>query len=79
MLTRVPAPAQHLNNTYNCKVPLVLMNSFNTDEDTQKVLRKYTGFNVKIYTFNQSQYPRINRETLTPVAKSMNPNDDPEA
>ncbi|XP_043199865.1 UTP--glucose-1-phosphate uridylyltransferase-like isoform X1 [Amphibalanus amphitrite] len=70
---------EHLNNTYNCKVPLVLMNSFNTDEDTQKVLRKYTGFNVKIYTFNQSQYPRINRETLTPVAKTMNTNDDPEA
>jgi len=70
---------EHLNNTYNCRVPLVLMNSFNTDEDTQKVLRKYTGFNVKIYTFNQSQYPRINKETLTPIAKTMDPNDDPEA
>ena len=34
---------EHLNKTYDTDVPLVLMNSFNTDEDTQKVLRKYKG------------------------------------
>lgn len=28
---------EHLNKTYNADVPLVLMNSFNTDEDTEKV------------------------------------------
>lgn len=47
---------QHLNNTYDCDVPLVLMNSFNTEEDTQKVLRKYKGFRIKIHTFTQSKY-----------------------
>lgn len=49
-------------------MPLVLMNSFNTDEDTQKIIRKYKGLQLKIYTFNQSCYPRINRDTLLPLA-----------
>lgn len=46
---------EHLNKTYDANVPLVLMNSFNTDEDTAKVLRKYKGFQVQIFTFNQSR------------------------
>lgn len=62
---------EHLNRTYGADMPLVLMNSFNTDEDTSKVLRKYKGFKVKVYTFMQSRYPRINKETLLPVATSM--------
>ncbi|XP_013784292.1 UTP--glucose-1-phosphate uridylyltransferase-like [Limulus polyphemus] len=69
---------EHLNKTYNVDVPLVLMNSFNTEEDTQKVLKKYRGFNVKIYTFEQNKYPRINRESMLPVATSVE-NSDPEA
>ncbi|CAG5090505.1 Oidioi.mRNA.OKI2018_I69.PAR.g12629.t1.cds [Oikopleura dioica] len=31
---------EHLNKTYETNVPLVLMNSFNTEEDTRKILRK---------------------------------------
>ena len=31
--------------------------------------RKYSGFKVQIKTFNQSRYPRINRESLMPVAR----------
>lgn len=43
---------EHLNKTYDTDVPLVLMNSFNTDEDTQKVLRKYKGlFWIKFINF----------------------------
>lgn len=61
---------ENLNKKYNANVPLVLMNSFNTDEDTAKILRKYTHVNIEIYTFNQSRYPRINRESLLPIAKS---------
>ena len=30
---------QYLNNTYNVDVPLILMNSFNTDEEIQKIIR----------------------------------------
>ncbi|KAH0521485.1 UTP--glucose-1-phosphate uridylyltransferase [Microtus ochrogaster] len=62
---------EHLNKTYNTDVPLVLMNSFNTDEDTKKILQKYNHCRVKIYTFNQSRYPRINKESLLPVAKDV--------
>jgi UDP-glucose pyrophosphorylase len=48
------------------------MNSFNTDDDIQKIIRKYKGLQVEIYTFNQSCYPRINRESLLPIAKDAN-------
>ncbi|KAK2918455.1 UTP--glucose-1-phosphate uridylyltransferase-like isoform X1 [Channa argus] len=62
---------EHLNKTYNADVPLVLMNSFNTDEDTKKILQKYKHHRVNIHTFNQSRYPRINKESLLPAAKHM--------
>ena len=61
---------EFLNKRYDSNVPLVLMNSFNTDEDTMKIIRKYSGFNISIQTFNQSCYPRISKESLMPVAKS---------
>jgi len=48
----------------------VLMNSFNTDEDTKKILRKYKNVRVSVYTFLQSRYPRIDKETLMPVAST---------
>ena len=32
------------------------MNSFNTDEDTEKILRKYAQMKIKIHTFNQSRF-----------------------
>jgi len=70
---------EHLNRTYNADVPLVLMNSFNTDEDTEKIIRKYAGFKVKIYTFNQSRYPRISKDHLIPVAKTARTQDDIDA
>ncbi|KAM9793005.1 UTP--glucose-1-phosphate uridylyltransferase-like [Neosynchiropus ocellatus] len=67
---------EHLNKTYKADVPLVLMNSFNTDEETNKILQKYKHHGVKIHTFNQSRYPRINKESLLPIAKSMRVNGD---
>ncbi|XP_054461121.1 UTP--glucose-1-phosphate uridylyltransferase-like isoform X1 [Anoplopoma fimbria] len=62
---------EHLNKTFNADVPLVLMNSFNTDEDTKKILQKYKHHRVNIHTFNQSRYPRINKESLLPIAQNM--------
>ncbi|XP_037621184.1 UTP--glucose-1-phosphate uridylyltransferase-like isoform X2 [Sebastes umbrosus] len=62
---------EHLNKTFNADVPLVLMNSFNTDDDTKKILQKYKHHRVNIHTFNQSRYPRINKESLLPIAKNM--------
>ncbi|KAI8813524.1 UTP--glucose-1-phosphate uridylyltransferase-domain-containing protein [Cladochytrium replicatum] len=65
---------EHLNARYKCNVPLVLMNSFNTDIDTRKIIQKYHGRGVQILTFNQSRFPRVIKESLTPMAAS--PNDD---
>lgn len=48
------------------------MNSFNTDEDTEKIIRKYKNLQVEIHTFNQSCYPRVNRDSLLPVPKDGN-------
>jgi UTP--glucose-1-phosphate uridylyltransferase len=67
---------EYLNKKYDANVPLVLMNSFNTDDDTMKIIRKYSGFKVQIKTFNQSRYPRINRESLMPVPRSCKTEDD---
>ena len=62
---------ENLNRTYDSDVPLILMNSFNTEEDTAKVIRKYSQMRIRILTFNQSRYPRINRESLMPIAKEV--------
>jgi len=70
---------EHLNNTYGTNVPLVLMNSFLTDEDTSKIVRKYSGFKIKIKTFTQSCYPRINKESLMPLARTCCPDDNTDA
>ena len=61
---------EYLNRTYDVSVPLVLMNSFNTDDDTQSIIKKYEGHNIDIITFNQSRYPRILRDSLLPAPKS---------
>lgn len=55
------------------------MNSFNTDEDTEKIVRKYKGFQVNIYSFNQSAFPRISRDSLLPVARKYEIEDNMEA
>ncbi|UJR33687.1 hypothetical protein I4U23_021116 [Adineta vaga] len=66
---------EQLNREYDCDVPLVLMNSFNTHEETEKIVQKYSHVNVKIYNFNQSKYPRVDRETLLPIATNMGNSD----
>jgi len=70
---------EHLNRTYNTDVPLVLMNSFLTEEDTARLVRKYSSLRVTIHTFTQSRYPRIRRDTLMPVARSCAVSKDQEA
>ncbi|XP_059623271.1 UTP--glucose-1-phosphate uridylyltransferase [Cornus florida] len=57
---------ESLNSKYGCNVPLLLMNSFNTHDDTQKIVEKYTKSNIQIHTFNQSQYPRLVVEDFMP-------------
>jgi len=47
----------------------VLMNSFNTDEETKKIIHKYAHSKVKFLTFQQSRFPRFYKDTLNPVPK----------
>ncbi|KAI8810141.1 UTP--glucose-1-phosphate uridylyltransferase family [Cladochytrium replicatum] len=58
---------EYLNSQHGVEVPLILMNSFNTDKDTEKIIQKYTGQQCKIVTFNQSRFPRILKESLVPM------------
>ncbi|CAD6573815.1 MAG: UTP-glucose-1-phosphate uridylyltransferase [Tremellales sp. Tagirdzhanova-0007] len=60
---------EHLNSEYNVNVPFILMNSFNTDEDTARIIQKYQNHNINILTFNQSRYPRVDRESLLPCPR----------
>ncbi|GAB2295221.1 hypothetical protein Dimus_029396 [Dionaea muscipula] len=60
-------PEENLNSKYSCKVPLVLMNSFNTHDNTIKIVEKYSNSNIEIHTFNQSQYPRLVVEDFVPL------------
>lgn len=57
---------EHLNKKHRADVPLVLMNSFNTEKTTQKIIYKYD--NIK--TFSQSIFPRISEDTLLPICSS---------
>ncbi len=43
------------------------MNSFNTDEETSRIIQKYSGHGVHIMTFNQSRFPRILKDSLQPM------------
>jgi UTP--glucose-1-phosphate uridylyltransferase len=61
---------EYLNRTYDVNVPFVLMNSFNTDDDTAAIIKKYEGHNIDILTFNQSRYPRVLKDSLLPAPKS---------
>ncbi|XP_043286380.1 UTP--glucose-1-phosphate uridylyltransferase isoform X2 [Venturia canescens] len=70
---------EYLNSTYKADVPLILMNSFNTDAETKQIIRKYKGIDVKIHTFNQSCYPRISRESFLPIPKNCDVDEDPDA
>ncbi|ONK64229.1 uncharacterized protein A4U43_C07F23470 [Asparagus officinalis] len=58
---------ESLNKKYGCSVPLLLMNSFNTHDDTLKIVEKYSNSSIEIHTFNQSQYPRIVVEDFMPL------------
>jgi len=60
---------EHLNATSRVDVPLILMTSFNTHDDTLRIIKKYANQQPHITTFNQSRYPCIFKETLLPCPK----------
>ncbi|KAJ7217916.1 UTP--glucose-1-phosphate uridylyltransferase [Mycena pura] len=62
---------EHLNTTHGVDVPLILMTSFNTHDDTLRTVKKYAGDQMlRISTFNQSRYPRILKESFLPCPKT---------
>ena len=50
MWTWARVHTQYLNSDYNSDVPLLLMNSFNTDEDTERIIQKYSSHKVTLTT-----------------------------
>jgi UTP--glucose-1-phosphate uridylyltransferase len=46
---------EYLNTCYGVDVPLILMNSFHTHDETVKIVHKYRRHNLTIHTFNQVQ------------------------
>ncbi|KAJ3359553.1 UTP-glucose-1-phosphate uridylyltransferase [Allomyces javanicus] len=66
---------EYLNTSCKVNVPLILMNSFNTDDETKRIVQKYMGHQLSILTFNQSRFPRIFKDSLLPCPK--HPDEDP--
>ena len=48
-------------------VPLILMNSFHTHDETVKIVHKYRRHNLTIHTFNQNCYPLFDANSMQPV------------
>ena len=63
---------EHLNDKHGSQVELTLMNSFNTHEDTRKIIGKYETHPICVHLFNQSRYPRFYKESKHPCPKRMN-------
>ncbi|KAF8070574.1 UTP--glucose-1-phosphate uridylyltransferase family [Lyophyllum atratum] len=62
----------HVNASHGVDVPLLLMTSFNTHEDTLRVIQKYNNKEVRITSFMQSKYPRILKDSLLPCPEHEN-------
>ena len=58
---------EYLNTLHSVDVPLVLMNSFRTHDVTVRLLSRYAHHHVTIHCFSQSCFPRLDRDTFSPV------------
>ncbi len=74
-LAVMAAQIEHIRKKYQIEVPLLLMDSYNTQKDSQEELKKI-GFKQKIVTsFLQHKVPRLEKENLIPI-NSNNSKDD---
>lgn len=64
-----------LRHKTKCHIPLIFMNSFNTDNDTLNYLRKYRELKLNNLplSFMQNKYPRVRQDTFQPY---QHPNDE---
>lgn len=57
----------NMNKEFGINVPLLLMNSYNTQKVTEKLMKRYKG----VRTFTQSVYPRLYADSLLPVCPNF--------
>ena len=55
---------RELNSSWNSDIPLLLMNSFYTDNEISKFIK---NCDISITSFNQNIFPRLHAETLEPL------------
>ena len=53
---------------FGVKVPLILMNSFYTHEETKKIIEKYSG-RLEVKTFQQNKFPRLSEDSFQPLSE----------
>lgn len=66
---------QSLNLTYGCHIPLVLMNTISTHDDSLKALEKYSTSNVDILPLSQGQHPQKKSSSGQSSADELYPSD----
>jgi len=65
---------RNLNKQYKINIPLILMNSFNTDNDSLKALDKYEDIKNDVpFSFIQHKFPKIMASNLKPVSCPQSP------
>lgn len=57
-----------VENDFGVTVPLILMNSFYTHEETKRVIEKYHG-RLEVKTFQQNKFPRLLEDSLQPLSE----------
>lgn len=62
---------KNLNEQHGVDVPLLLMTSFHTHDDTLRVVRKHAGERQRVTTFCQSRFPRVYKDTLLPCPQAV--------
>ncbi|MEM7126573.1 MAG: UTP--glucose-1-phosphate uridylyltransferase [Chloroflexota bacterium] len=64
----------HLRKRYDVRLPLVLMNSFTTEEETEAALQKYPALKQAMpFGFLQHKVPKIDKATLQPAKWAEQP------
>ena len=66
----------YLNLQNHVDVPLLLMTSFYTADDTRRIIKNYAHDRLQVTMFNQSRYPRVYKESLLPSPHSFDDDKD---
>ncbi len=59
----------YMRKEYNCQIPVIFMNSFNTQKDTLELLAKYPELSRQSCSldFVQNKFPKIRKEDFCPL------------